>query len=184
VVPKVLFEQHPAVVAALQAALSHVLGGGCGDDDELTESLAVLGLGGFVSAGYAEYDACFAPVMHDLQGPGLTAVSARPGMKRRAEAWRAAVAADDYWAMVDVGEYFFRPDAPVAMSADVVKWFSRGLLQCFGFNHYAGVDCFEAVLALEVLQNKPHLDTQSHHPSLEINPQKDQIPTTSPRPLD
>jgi hypothetical protein len=159
VVPKALFEQHPAVVTALQAALSHVLGGGSGDDGALTDALAVLGLGGFVVAGYAEYDSCFAPVMQDLHGPGLTAVSARPGLQRRAEAWRAAVAVDDFWAMVDVGEYFFRPDAPVAMSADVARWFSRGLLQCFGFNHYAGVDCFEAALALEVLQNKTNQTT-------------------------
>ena len=148
---------YPVAFRHLQDALVHVMSLGAESNacalssrpilaPGLPLALSSLGIGGFVRTTSQDYRLFFSTkVMTDA--PGF--VSARHGMEARAQAWAVA----DYMERVDVSTpYYFPPPglrSTESTSMEANLWISRGLALCFGFNHYAGVDCFMAALAAE-----------------------------------
>lgn len=147
---------YPVAFRFLQDALVHVMSLGAEGNasalsrlpvlsPNLPQALSSLGVGGFVRMASDEYRRCY---LTTAMTTPTGFVSARHGMETRARAWVNA----DYMQRVDIGGSYYEsggPESTRPMGHQTALWISRGLSLCFGFNHYAAVDCFMAALSLE-----------------------------------
>ena len=166
------------MVAVLQLAFLYTFSGATGSAEDtnlppttaeerrqLEEALHVAGISGFEVTNTSAYQDAF---KRATQVPDGWTACHPVRAEARSKAWTEASRERDYMALVDLSDYVFplscREVGPAPLTAavaaaprgttgsdcvDAAVWISRGLILCFGFNHYAAVDCFENALQLD-----------------------------------